>query len=124
MKEYNASHLNELAMDIILYAGDCRNLVNEAFKAASDGKDYKEIKELFHQARLIITKAHKLQTDVIQSTIFNEKQEMTMLFIHAQDTLMTINSELFISENVLQLFCQNRIDMHMKLNGIEGERYE
>ncbi|WP_028042761.1 PTS lactose/cellobiose transporter subunit IIA [Candidatus Stoquefichus massiliensis] len=107
MEEYTINDLNQLAMDIILYAGDCRNLVNEAFKAAGDGKDYTEIKELFHQARLKITKAHKLQTDVIQSTIFNEKQDMTMLFIHAQDTLMTINSELFISENILQLYYKN-----------------
>lgn len=114
IKEYNASDLNKLAMEIILYAGDCRNLVNEAFKATGDGKDYEEIKELFNQARLKITKAHKLQTDVIQNTILNEKQEMTMLFIHAQDTLMTINSELFISENVLQLYCKN--GLHIKFN--------
>lgn len=116
MKEYNASDLNKLAMEIILYAGDCRNLVNDAFKAAGDGKNFEEIKELFNQARLKITKAHKLQTDVIQSTILNEKQEMTMLFIHAQDTLMTINSELFISENVLQLYYKSGLHLNLKIN--------
>ena len=46
IKEYNASDLNKLAMEIILYAGDCRNLVNEAFKATGDGKDYEEIKRV------------------------------------------------------------------------------
>lgn len=116
MKEYNASDLNKLAMEIILYAGDCRNLVDEAFKAAGNGEDFETINELFNQARCKMTKAHKLQTDVIQNTILNEKQEMTMLFIHAQDTLMTINSELFISENVLQLYCKCAMNLHMKYN--------
>ena len=116
MKEYTASDLNKLAMEIILYVGDCRSLVDEAFKIAGEGKDYKEIKQLFDCARSKITKAHKVQTDVIQSTILNEKQEMTMLFIHAQDTLMTINSELFISENVIRLWCKSGLCLHMKRN--------
>ncbi len=114
MKEYNASDLNKLAMEIILYAGDCRNFVNEAFIMAQEDKDFEVIKDLLEQARLKITSAHKLQTNVIQSTILNEKQEMTMLFIHAQDTLMTINSELFISENVLRLFYKRGVHSHIK----------
>lgn len=117
MKEYSIDDLNKLAMEIILYAGDCRNLINEAFKATGEGKSLEEVKELYNQARLKITKAHKLQTDVIQSTVLNDKQEITMLFIHAQDTLMTINSELFISENVLQLYYKTGLHLQMKFNG-------
>ena len=101
MKEYNTEDLNQLAMEIILLAGDCRSLVDDAF----NNKDFDAIKKILKEAREKITQAHKLQTDVIQNTVLNDRQNVTMLFIHAQDTLMTINSELFICEHVLQLFC-------------------
>ncbi len=105
MKEYNTEDLNQLAMEIILLAGDCRSLVDDAFNAAKNNKDFDAIKKILKEAREKITQAHKLQTDVIQNTVLNDRQNVTMLFIHAQDTLMTINSELFICEHVLQLFC-------------------
>lgn len=106
MSTYSATDLNELAMKIILHAGDCRNRISEAFQAAKDNKGAAKTKALLQQARKEITKAHKLQTDVIQSTILQEEQTITMLFIHAQDTLMTIHSELFIAEQILSLFDQ------------------
>ena len=37
MVEYSAQELNELAMKIILHAGDCRSIVNDAFIAAKNG---------------------------------------------------------------------------------------
>ena len=101
MVEYSAQELNELAMKIILHAGDCRSIVNDAFIAAKNGASYEEVKEMLKNARENITKAHRLQTEVIQNTVMNEDQKLTMLFIHSQDTLMTINSELFMAENVL-----------------------
>lgn len=103
MSKYSATDLNQLAMEIILHAGDARAFVSDAFAAAAKGEDYKTVQNLLNDARKKITMAHKLQTDVIQSTIMDENQAMTLLFIHSQDTLMTINSELFISENMLRL---------------------
>ena len=49
-----------------------------------------KVKEILAVARENITKAHRLQTEVIQNTVMNENQRLTMLFIHSQDTLMTI----------------------------------
>lgn len=103
MSKYSAANLNQLAMEIILHAGDARALVSDAYTAASKGEDYETVQDLLNDARKKITMAHKLQTDVIQSTILDDNQAMTLLFIHSQDTLMTINSELFISENILRL---------------------
>ena len=108
MSEYSVKELNELAMKIILHAGEGRSLVNKAFQSAEQGKSRDVIKELLKEAREKITEAHKLQTKVIQDTVMNESQCLTMLFIHAQDTLMTIHSELFMAENVLELYCANQ----------------
>ncbi|NBK93507.1 PTS lactose/cellobiose transporter subunit IIA [bacterium 1XD21-13] len=103
MSKYSAEDLNQLAMEIILHAGDARTLISDAFAAAEKGEDIETVQGLLNDARKEITTAHKIQTDVIQSTDLDDNQKMTLLFIHAQDTLMTINSELFMSENVLHL---------------------
>ena len=108
MSEYSVQELNELAMKIIIHAGEGRSLVNKAFQSAGQGKNRDVIKELLKEARGKITEAHKLQTKVIQDTVMNESQCLTMLFIHAQDTLMTIHSELFMAENILELYCANQ----------------
>lgn len=105
MTDYSTQELNELAMKIILHAGDCRKLVNDAFVAAKKGETWEVVKETLKSAREKITEAHRLQTKVIQDTVMNDHPQLTMLFIHAQDTLMTINSELFLAENLLELIC-------------------
>ena len=101
--EYNTKELNELAMKIILHAGDCRALINDAVNATIEGKTDSEVDDLLKKAQEEITAAHRLQTEVIQNTVLNESQTFTMLFIHAQDTLMTINSELFSTTNSIKL---------------------
>ena len=108
MNQYSATDLNKLAMEIILHAGDCRNLIQDAFTATTQRKDDTIVKQLLNEAREKITLAHKLQTDVIQNTVLNDHQELTLLFIHAQDTLMTIHSELFMSENILKLYYSHK----------------
>jgi len=103
MDVYSTKELNELAMKIILHAGDCRSLLDDAIKAIENGASDEEVDEMLKEARKKITEAHKVQTNVIQSTIMNDNQQLTMLFIHAQDTLMTINSELFLTTNMIKL---------------------
>ena len=44
------------------------------------------------------------QTEVIQGQVSGEDVEYSLLFIHAQDTIMTINSELRIISKLLPLF--------------------
>ena len=51
-----------------------------------------------------ITQAHRIQTDMIQSTIEDDELQTTLLFTHAQDTLMTIYSELNISNHLIRLY--------------------
>lgn len=108
MVEYSVQELNELAMKIILHAGECRSCIAKAFQSAGEKENSAQVKELLKEAREKITEAHKLQTKVLQDTVMNESQCLTMLFIHAQDTLMTIHSELFMAENVLALYEQTR----------------
>lgn len=97
--------LNEVAMQVILHAGDARMYCNEAMEALyNDEED--TFKEKMELTKKEITIAHNLQTETIQKTIECEEQPITLLFIHAQDTLMTINSEIMMVNHMYRLYCK------------------
>ena len=52
---------------------------------------FEEAKNLLKDAEEYILKAHVAQTQVIQSQAAGEDMEYSLLFIHAQDTIMTSN---------------------------------
>lgn len=96
---------NELvtaAMQIILHAGNARN---EALDALSEAKkfNFEKANELLENARNSITQAHKAQTKVIQNEANGHSYEYSLLFNHAQDTLMTINSEILIAKELIDI---------------------
>ena len=51
-----------------------------------------------------IVEAHHIQTEDIQAAIRGEKQEYSLLFAHAQDTLMTIYSEIIVAKQLIAVF--------------------
>lgn len=104
MDKTTIEQLNSAAMQIILHAGDCRNLLNEAINDLLDDKSEEEVKDKITQAKKEITKAHVIQTDMIQSSINEEELQTTLLFTHAQDTLMTINSEENLVQSMIRLY--------------------
>lgn len=95
--------INEAAMKVILNAGDGRMLLDEAIDCMSS-MSFDEAKEKIKQAEVKITAAHVAQTEVIQSQVSGEDVEYSLLFIHAQDTIMTINSELRMVSKLLPVF--------------------
>ena len=104
MKKTTIEQLNSAAMQIILHAGDCRNLLNEAVNALLEDKSEEDIKAKITAAKKEITKAHVIQTEMIQSSINGDELQTTLLFTHAQDTLMTINSEVNLTQNMIRLY--------------------
>lgn len=95
--------MTESAMQIIMLAGDARLSCTEALKQMNEmnmGKAAEFIKEADQQ----IAQAHHIQTDAIQSTIGGNAVEYSLLFAHAQDTLMTIYSEIQMTKRLLNIF--------------------
>lgn len=103
------------AMTIILHAGDARVACKEALEAI-EKYDFEAAKEKMKDAQKEITAAHKVQTDAIQGETRGEKSEYSLLFAHAQDTLMTVYSEINIAKQMIKIFesYENRIS---KLEG-------
>lgn len=106
----------QTAMAIILAAGDARALCKQALNAIAL-QDFGEAKQRMEEANKKITEAHRIQTDAIQGETRGETAEYSLLFAHAQDTLMTIYSELNIAKQMIKIFevYENRLSILEKI---------
>ncbi|MBC1435571.1 PTS lactose/cellobiose transporter subunit IIA [Paenilisteria rocourtiae] len=102
-KEWVADSLNELSMTIILHAGNARKNVSEAL-IALEQEDYNQSQKLLAEAKTEVVVAHKMQTSTLQQEAEGKQIRYSILFSHAQDTLMTVQSELFIADHLVTLF--------------------
>lgn len=95
--------LTTIAMQIILAAGDARNKASEAVdRLLADEED--AVDALIAEARADLQEAHRAQTGVIQAEAAGTKHEITLLFVHAQDTLMTITTEVNNYEKLIAAY--------------------
>ncbi len=83
--------LNEKSMEMIVAAGEARAALNQALDNIDDTEKYNEFMDA---ARKSITRSHTAQTKVLQGTITDPSFYPNILFTHAQDTLMTVMSEI------------------------------
>ena len=103
MGEEEISETTQDAMTILMAAGEARAEVKAAYEAIARG-DLDEAQERIAAADAKIIEAHHVQTDHIQGAFRGEPQEYDLLFSHAQDTLMTIYSEIIVSKQLYQVF--------------------
>ena len=89
----------QVAMQVILHAGNARNLIRNLGNLIVDNK-LDGVEEMLAEAKKEIVLAHKAQTELLQNEAKGNKIEMSILFSHAQDTLMTTDSECFIIETL------------------------
>lgn len=106
VQEYN---FPVISMSIILPAGDARTCASEALDVMLSG-DLEKAEEKINEAKKLIKEAHKAQTEVLQSLAareYNGDAEpvvLPMLFVHAQDTIMTVMSEVDLIEKMLKVY--------------------
>jgi len=89
-------------MNIIINAGDCKNHAYMALGMVNEGK-YEEAEKEIELANDALAKAHDAQTEMIQKEASGEKIELSLLFVHAQDHLMTAISEKNLIEQIIEL---------------------
>lgn len=95
--------LNELSMNILIHAGNARELLVKGLNALEE-MAFDEAEELIQSAHKEVVIAHGLQTDTLQMEASGEQIRYSTLFCHAQDTLMTAQSETLIGEHMVRLF--------------------
>ncbi|BBB49762.1 PTS lactose/cellobiose transporter subunit IIA [Pelolinea submarina] len=98
------THFNmvEIATNVIVFAGNARNLIMKALNAAYD-EDFETAREYMDQAENELRAAHRTQTEVIQSEARGEKLEISLLMNHAQDTLMAAMTELNLAKQLVRM---------------------
>ncbi|WP_297421944.1 PTS lactose/cellobiose transporter subunit IIA [Clostridium sp.] len=89
-------------MNIIINAGDCKNHAYMALGMVNEGK-YEEADKEMDLANEALAKAHDAQTEMLQKEAAGEKIELSVLFVHAQDHLMTAISEKTLIAHILEL---------------------
>lgn len=105
MTDYEAQReqMAEVAMQIILHAGDARNLIMQALDLVGENK-YEEAEKALVDAKEELRQAHVFQTSVVQSEAAGTRYEYSLLFTHAQDTVMTIFTELNLAKKMIALY--------------------
>lgn len=94
----------QVAMQIVISAGDARNAAGKALDCVAKF-DFAGAKGYMEEANNHISAAHNAQTEMIQSEIAGtETIQPSLLFNHAQDTLMTVMSEIHLAEKMIQVF--------------------
>lgn len=102
------NNIEVISMNIIMHAGDARTLVMEALSNLAENKD-NEAKEKLVKAKEELVTAHQIHTSFIQNVASGEnEQEYSVLFSHAQDTLMTIYSEFNIANKLVEIFINRK----------------
>ena len=89
-------------MNIIINAGDCKNHAYIALSMVNEGK-YEEADKEIELANEALGKAHDAQTEMLQKEAAGEKVDFSILFVHAQDHLMTAISEKNLIEQIIEL---------------------
>ncbi len=110
MEELNImdTPIEVFAMNMIMHAGDARTLIMDALEDVAANNDDEALKKL-EEAHDELIKAHQVQTSYIQHVASGEVEEQySVLFTHAQDTMMTIYSEYNIAYRLLKIFTNRK----------------
>jgi PTS system cellobiose-specific IIA component len=92
----------QIIFEIILHGGNARAEAYEALRAAEEG-DFDRAEEHMERADKEVGMAHRIQTDIIQQEVQGTKYDLTVLFVHAQDHLMTAVAEKTLIESMVKM---------------------
>jgi cellobiose-specific phosphotransferase system component IIA len=111
MREGSFMKTEEIAFSLISLAGDSFSQLIMALQCAKANKK-SEMEEKLAESDRLMNEAHKVQTELMVEEIRGDKTDISVLLIHAQDTLMnTILASTLIRE---------MIDMYIELKENQG----
>lgn len=99
----NAKTTADTAMQILLSSGEARALAAKAMEAMAEF-DFDQVVTRLAEAQTHLREAHRIHTDAIQAEAHGESIPLPALFSHAQDTMMTTDSELRLVRRILPAF--------------------
>ena len=93
---------DQIIMGLILNAGDAKQHIYQALSFAKEG-DYESSEDEIAKADAALLEAHNLQTQYLAQEAGGTKTEITALFVHSQDHLMTTITEINLIKEMIDL---------------------
>lgn len=107
VEKMNKQQVQEFAMHIIGFAGNAYSCFFQALEKTKQN-EFDKSNELLEEGNSFLTKAHRLQTDLITKEAQGQESEYSTLMIHAQDHLM---NAILVKKLIVEL-----IDLNKKIN--------
>ncbi len=96
------------ATAVIIHAGNARLLINKAVEAM-ENREYELVESFLQEADDEITEAHRIQTETLQAEARGDEVNISFLWIHAQDSLMSVVTEIRCFEMIKRLVKKEEI---------------
>lgn len=93
---------DQIIMGLILNAGDAKQHIYQALSFVKEG-DYESSEDEIAKADAALLEAHNLQTQFLAQEAGGTKTEITALFVHSQDHLMTSITEINLIKEMIDL---------------------
>ena len=93
---------DQIIMGLILNAGDAKQHIYQALSYAKEG-DFTSSEDEIAKADAALLEAHNLQTQFLAQEAGGTKTEITALFVHSQDHLMTSITEINLMKEMIDL---------------------
>lgn len=103
-----AEEFDTVIMELIVNAGDARNMAIEAVRLARDGK-WEEADQRMKDCEAALIAAHSSQTDLIQGELNGKPVPVTLLMVHAQDHLMNALTVKDLSKELIAIMKKEKI---------------
>ena len=93
---------DQIIMGLILNAGDATQHIYQALSFAKEG-NFDSADNEIEKANAALLEAHNLQTQFLAQEAGGTKTEITALFVHSQDHLMTSITEINLIKEMIDL---------------------
>jgi PTS system cellobiose-specific IIA component len=95
--------MDALSFQIISLVGSARSMYIEAIQEAKRA-DFTTAQALMDEGTQLFHQAHTAHAGLIQQEASGEKSEYSMLFMHAEDLLMSAESFKILAEEFIELY--------------------
>ena len=93
---------DQIIMGLILNAGDAKQHIYQALSFSKEG-NFDSADNEIEKANAALLEAHNLQTQFLAQEAGGTKTEITALFVHSQDHLMTSITEINLIKEMIDL---------------------
>lgn len=97
--------LELVAFQIISAVGTARSFFIEAIHSAKEGK-FEEAHSKIEEGQKMFTEGHHGHSELIQKEASGEKNELSLLLIHAEDQLMSAEAFGILAEEFISVYQQ------------------